>query len=67
MSPLETTYLGISGYVIFWVLTILASGLFTYRISRLIRYMFLGQKENGFGKLLRRGLSTIVTTLGQWS
>ena len=66
MSPLDTAYLGISGYVIFWVLTVLASGLFVYRISRLIRYMFLGQKEKGFGKLLRRGLSTTITTLGQW-
>ncbi len=66
MSPLDTTYLGIPGYVIFWVLTIIAFGLFTYRISRLIRYMFLGRKEKGFGKLLRRGLSTAITTLGQW-
>ncbi len=66
MSPLEATYLGIPGYIIFWVLTILAFGLFSYRISKLIRYMLLGQKERKFGKLLRRGLSTVITTLGQW-
>lgn len=28
--------------------------------------MFLGQKEKSFGKLLRRGLSTVIITLGQW-
>ena len=66
MSPLEATYLGISGYVFFWVLTVFAFGLFAYRISKLIRYMFLGQKEKSFGKLLRRGLTTTIITLGQW-
>ena len=66
MSPLDTTFLGIPGYVIFWFLTTVAVGLFAYRISKLIRYMLLGQKEKGFGRLLHRGLSTTVTTLSQW-
>ena len=64
MSPLEATYFGISAYTIFWVLTVFAFSLFAYRISKLIRYMFLGQKEKGFGKLLRRGLTTTIITLG---
>lgn len=66
MSPLDMTYLGIPGYAIFWLLTSIAFGLFAFRISRLVRYMFLGQKERGFGQLLRRGLVTAVTTVGQW-
>ncbi|MCK5577671.1 MAG: (Fe-S)-binding protein [Dehalococcoidales bacterium] len=66
MSPLSMTYLGIPGYAIFWVLTVAASGLFFYRISRLIRYMFLGQKEKGFSHLLRRALKMTAITLGQW-
>ncbi len=66
MSPLDITYLGIPGYAIFWVLTVLAFGLFTFRISRLIRYMFLGQKEKGFSQIARRALTTVATTLGQW-
>ena len=66
MSPLSLTYWGIPGYAIFWALTALAFGLFFYRISKLIRYMFLGQREKGFGHLVRRGLATVATTLGQW-
>ena len=66
MSPLDMTYLGIPGYAIFWVLTVLAFGLFAFRISRLIRYIFLGQKEKSSRQLLRRGLKTAVITLGQW-
>jgi Fe-S oxidoreductase len=66
LSPLEATYLGISGYFIFWILTIFAFGLFIYRTSRLVRYLFLGHKEGIYGKLLSRGLSTTVITLGQW-
>ncbi len=66
MSPLSITYWGIPGYAIFWVLTVAAFGLFFYRISRLIRYMFLGQQERGFGHLLRRALKTAAITAGQW-
>ncbi len=66
MSPLEVTYLGITGYIIFWILTFLAVVMFIYRISKLIRYMFLGQKEQSFRRLMHRGLSAIVITVGQW-
>jgi Fe-S oxidoreductase len=40
--------------------------LFIYRIFKLSRYLFLGYKEERFDKLLSRGLSTAITTLGQW-
>jgi Fe-S oxidoreductase len=66
MSPVSMTYWGIPGYAIFWSLTVLAFGLFSYRISQLIRYMFLGRKEKGFGQIVRRALKTAVTVLGQW-
>ncbi len=60
------THWGTLEYVFFWSLTALAFGLFSYRISRLIRYMFLGQKEKGFAQPARRALATAATTLGQW-
>jgi len=66
LPPLDTTYLGISGYAIFWVLTLLAFGLFAFRIAKLVRYMLLGRKEEPFGKLLGRALKTAAVTLGQW-
>jgi Fe-S oxidoreductase len=66
MSPVSMTYWGVSGYVFFWSLTVLAFGLFSYRISQLIRYMFLGRKERGFGQIAPRALKTAVTVLGQW-
>ncbi|MEE9583047.1 MAG: (Fe-S)-binding protein, partial [Dehalococcoidales bacterium] len=66
MSPLGMTYWGIPGYVIFWSLTALAAGLFSYRIYRLIGYMSLGRRERGFGHKGRRALATAVTMLGHW-
>ena len=66
MSPLDNTYLGIPGYAVFWVLTLLAFGLFAFRIYRLVRYMLLGRKEEPFGRLLGRTLKTTAVTLGQW-
>jgi len=66
MSPVSITYFGISGYVFFWGLFALAMGLFSYRMYRLGRYMFLGQREGGFSQLARRALTTVVAVLGQW-
>ncbi|GAI95890.1 unnamed protein product, partial [marine sediment metagenome] len=43
MPPLSMTYWGMPGYAIFWALTLIAFGLFSYRAYQLIRYMFLGQ------------------------
>ncbi len=66
MSPTSITYLGISGYVVFWVIFALAAGLFLRRIYQLVRYMFLGQKVPGIGQLVSRGLKTIPIVVGQW-
>jgi len=66
MSPVSVTYWGISGYVIFWGVFILAMGLFLRRMYQLCRYMFLGQKEGNFRQMARRALATAVAFLGQW-
>ncbi len=66
MSPVSTSYWGISGYVIFWVLFALAVGLFLRRMYQLWRYLSLGKGEEKFGHLVKRALSTAVSVLGQW-
>jgi len=66
MSPVSITYWGIPGYAIFWVLFVLAVGLFLHRMYQLGRYMFLGRKEGSFGEMVRRALTTAVVVLGQW-
>lgn len=66
MSPISMSYLGIPGYVIFWVLFALAIGLFLRRMYQLWRYMLLGQPAGGFGQMAKRGLTTIVRVFGQW-
>lgn len=66
MSPVSITYWGISGYVIFWGVFILAMGLFLRRMYQLGRYMFLGQKEGNFSQMARRALDTATSFLGQW-
>ena len=66
MSPISMSYLGIPGYVIFWVLFALAIGLFLRRMYQLWRYLLLGQSAGGFGQMVKRGLTTIVRVFGQW-
>ena len=66
MSAVTTTYFGIPGYVIFWVIFALAIGLFLNRMSQLVRYMLLGRREESYGQIVRRALKTAVAVLGQW-
>jgi len=66
MSPVSTSYWGISGYIIFWVIFAVAVGLFLNRLYQLGRYLSLGRREGKFGHLARRVLSTIVSVVGQW-
>ncbi|MEK7354384.1 MAG: (Fe-S)-binding protein [Chloroflexota bacterium] len=63
---MSATYLGIPGYVVFWGVTILADGIFFRRILQLISYMLLGRKEESFGQLVSRAVSTVGIILGQW-
>ena len=66
MSATSMTYFGISGYILFWGITVLAAGLFLRRIYQLIRYMFLGQKEWRFRRMVKRAIDTGVIVLSQW-
>ncbi len=66
MSATSISYLGISGYVLFWGITALAVGLFLYRMYQLVRYMFLGQKEWDFRHIVGRVVYTVWVVLTQW-
>ncbi len=66
MSPVSITYFGVSGYVIFWGIFVLAVGLFSRRIYQLGRYMFLGQRDGSLGQMMGRALRTAVIVVGQW-
>jgi Fe-S oxidoreductase len=66
MSPLAENYLGIPGYVIFWILFALALGLFIQRVYLLIRLLRLGKPENRFDRLLFRFTSMVAITFTQW-
>src|SRR3990172_9498578 len=66
MSPVSATYLGISGYILFWGATLLAGFLFVRRICQLISYMLRGRKEESFRQLVSRAVSTLLIIVGQW-
>jgi Fe-S oxidoreductase len=66
MSPVAQSYLGIPGYVIFWVLFAIAFGLFAQRAFLLVRLLRLGRPENRFDHLLSRFTRAIVVTVSQW-
>jgi Fe-S oxidoreductase/CheY-like chemotaxis protein len=64
MSPLSE--LGVAGYVIFWGVTVLAVGIFSYRMYQLLRYILLGREEGGFGHIIKRMFTSIAHVIGQW-
>lgn len=64
MSPVSE--LGAGGFVLFWGLFAIAVGLFSHRVYRLGRYLFLGRGAGGFGHLAKRTLIAIVHVVGQW-
>jgi len=66
MSAVSMTYWGVSGYVIFWVAFALAVGLFSNRMFQLVRYMFLGRREESFRHWTGRVIETGFYILGQW-
>jgi ferredoxin len=67
MSPVAQTYLGISGYIIFWLLFLIAAGLFTQRIILLIRLLKLGRPENRTDHLAFRIRNMVKVVLTQSS
>ncbi|MDD4873966.1 MAG: (Fe-S)-binding protein [Dehalococcoidales bacterium] len=66
MAPLDSMLFGISGYVLLWILTIIAAGLFTYRIYKLFRYISLGHTEQGYSHWWRRAFEAVFTALTHW-
>ncbi|TAK30397.1 MAG: (Fe-S)-binding protein [Chloroflexota bacterium] len=62
---LSRTYVMVPGYVLFWGVTVLAMGLFLYRISQLLRYMFLCQTDWSVNGLPKRIGRTALSILGQ--
>ncbi|HSW57974.1 MAG TPA: (Fe-S)-binding protein [Dehalococcoidales bacterium] len=59
MSPVNTTYFGISGYLIFWVLFAIALGFFIYQMVFLIRLLYLGREVRRFNRPWRRMINTL--------
>jgi len=66
MTPVSAIYWGIPGYVIFWVLFVIAAGLFAKRIYFLFRLMRLGKQENRFDHMGQRIKNVLFVILPQW-
>ncbi len=54
MNPVSD--LGAAGFALFWGLTAFAAGIFFYKISQLLRYLFLGREGEKFGQIIKRTL-----------
>ena len=54
MSPVNATYLGVSGYLIFWALFAIALGFFLYWIIFLVRLIRAGQEVRRYNQPWRR-------------
>jgi len=67
VTPVAENYLGIPGYVIFWLLFAIALGLFLQRACLLIRLLKLGRPENRFDRLAYRFLNMLAVAFSQWS
>ena len=63
MNPVS--HLGVTGYILFWSLTGLAAGVFSYRLYQLFRYLSLGRKDERFGQLFRRAVTAIGHLIAQ--
>jgi Fe-S oxidoreductase len=66
MSPVSATYWGIPGYAIFWVLFVIAFGLFAQRLYVLFRLMSLGKQENRFDRIGQRIKNMLFEVIPQW-
>jgi len=66
VSPVSATYGGIPGYAIFWVLFVVAVGLFAQRAYFLFCLMRLGKPENRFDRIGERIKTMLVEVVPQW-
>lgn len=67
MSPLVSSYLGVPGYVLFWVLLVIGLALFAQRFVLLVRLLRLGSQERGLDHPFRRVARTLAIPLSQAS
>jgi len=65
MDPIKINILGIPGLILFWVITLIAFGLFGKRIVALVRLLIRAKPENRFDNLGKRILSLFTFVLGQ--
>ena len=65
MSPLSGHYWGVPGFVIFWVLFVIAFGLFARRLYFLYRSIRLGKPENRFDKIVTRAMHVLSVNVSQ--
>ena len=65
MLPTSAAYFGVSGYIIFWVLFVVAFGLFAQRTYFLFRLMRLGKPENRFDRIGQRIKNMLVEVVTQ--
>ena len=66
MSPVSATYWGIPGYVIFWALFAIASGVFLRRSYFLYRLIGLGKPERRSDRIAQRALFMLSVVSSQW-
>jgi Fe-S oxidoreductase len=66
MSPVSTTYWGVSGYIIFWLMFAVAVGLFGIRLNFLYRLLSLGKGENRFDRMGERIKNVFFEVIPQW-
>lgn len=65
MDPVAINILGIPGYVLLWVMTLVAFGLFGKRIIAFVRLLLRARPENRFDHLGRRILYLVTFVFGQ--
>lgn len=67
MSPTADSYLGVPGYVLFWVLFGIALALFMSRVVFLVRLLRLGKADRRFDRPLYRISRLLAIPIGQVS
>ncbi|MEK6756620.1 MAG: heterodisulfide reductase-related iron-sulfur binding cluster [Bacteroidota bacterium] len=65
MDPVTINIFGVPGYVLFWVITLLAFGLFGKRIFDLVGLLLRARPENRFDHLGRRALYFVTYVFAQ--
>ena len=65
MSPVSESIWGVSGYIIFWVLFVIAFGFLAQRLYFLYRLMRLGREENRSDNMGQRTVAMLVEVILQ--